>query len=94
MKKNVCATVKEIISVNPVSKFNLLANNKLINEQKKLRTELKVQILVKNERLLNEPFVTKEHSIGLFWTTHYIYSILKELSIFLVSMLKIQSSVT
>ena len=56
MKKKFCATVKEIISVNPVSKFNLLANNKLINEQKKLRTELKVQLLVKNERLLNEPF--------------------------------------
>ena len=26
-----------------------------MNERKKLRTELKVQLLVKNERLLNEP---------------------------------------
>ena len=31
-------------------------NDKLINERKKLRTELKVQLLVKNKGLFNEPF--------------------------------------
>ena len=48
--------MNKIISVNAVNKFNLLTNDKLINERKKLRTELKVQLLVKKERLLNEPF--------------------------------------
>ena len=48
--------MNEIISVNAVNKFYLLTNDKLIIERKKLRAELKVQLLVKNERLLNEPF--------------------------------------
>ena len=39
--------MNEIISVNAVNKLNLLTNDKLINERKKLRTELKVQLLVK-----------------------------------------------
>ena len=42
--------MNEIISVNAVSKFIFLMKNKFINEQKKLTTELKVQLLVKNER--------------------------------------------
>ena len=42
--------MNEIISVNAVSKFILLMKDKFINEQKKLTTELKVQLLVKNER--------------------------------------------
>ena len=49
-------TLNEIISVNAVNKFKLLTKDKLINERKKLRTELKVQLLVKNEQLLNELF--------------------------------------
>ena len=49
------ATVNEIISINTVTKFNLLTNSNLINKWKKLRTERKVQLLVKNEQLLNEP---------------------------------------
>ena len=51
-----CATLNEIISVNAISKFNLFTNDKLIDEQKKLRTELKVKLLVKNEQYLTEPF--------------------------------------
>ena len=48
--------MKKIISVNAVNKFNMSTNKKLIYERKKLRTELKVHLLVKNERLLHEPF--------------------------------------
>ena len=48
--------MNKFISVNAVNKLNFLTNDKLINERKKLRTELKVQLLVKHERLLNEPF--------------------------------------
>ena len=48
--------MNEISSVDAINKFSLLTNDKLIKEQKKIKTELKVQLLVKNERLLNEPF--------------------------------------
>ena len=41
--------MNEIISVHAPNKFNLLTNDKLINERIKLRTELKVQLLVKKE---------------------------------------------
>ena len=47
--------MNKIITVNAVNKFNLLTNDKLINKRKKLRPELKVQLLVKNKRLFNEP---------------------------------------
>ena len=53
---SLCVTVNEIIFVNIVNKLNFLTNEKLINERKKLRIELKVQLLVKNKQLLNEPF--------------------------------------
>ena len=48
--------MNEIITVKAVYHVNCLTNDKLINERKKIRTELNVQLLVKNERLLNEPF--------------------------------------
>ena len=59
VNKKICplhSTGNKIISVKVVNKFHLLTNDKLISEWKKLRTELKVQLLVKNKRLLNEPF--------------------------------------
>ena len=43
--------------VTAVNKLNSLTNdNLMINERKKLRAELKSELLVKNERLLNEQF--------------------------------------
>ena len=36
--------------------MTITTNNKLIYERKKLRTELKVPLLIKNKQLLNEPF--------------------------------------
>ena len=44
--------MNEIIYVNAVNKFNLLANDRLINERKILRTGLEVQLLVKNNGYL------------------------------------------
>ena len=41
--------------VNAVIKSNLLTNGNLINEQKIPWTDLKVQLLFKNERLLTGP---------------------------------------
>ena len=45
-------TVNVFFAVNAINKSNMSINGNLIYEQKKPWTELKVQLLVKNERLL------------------------------------------
>ena len=62
------------ITVNAANKLNFLTNNNLMNEWKKLRTELKVQLLVKNERFLNEPFSTTNPNVPILkYTSDTIY---------------------
>ena len=58
------SSVNVFFAVNAVNKFNMLMNGNLINERKKPRTELKFQLLVKNEQLLIGPvrYVKRERT--------------------------------
>ena len=69
-------TINVLLAVNAINKSNTLTNSNLINELKNQWTEMKVQLLVKKERLLIGPvcYVNFTHSEQTDWKSSNVPS--------------------